>query len=350
MSDLIRILSIDGGGIRGIIPGQVLVHLEKRLQEKTNNPEARIVDFFDFFAGTSTGGILISILLCPDKNGRPLFTAEEAVSLYMKNGGAIFSTSSLKKFQSLMGMADEKYSASALEKTLKFYFNELKLSDLLKPCIITSYEIERRYAHFFTPHDAKNKPGYDFYLRDVARATSAAPTYFEAAKIKSTTGVSYSLIDGGVFANNPSLCAFCEAGEIFKTDKPVSIENMTLLSLGTGNVEKEYLYDKAKNWGAVGWIRPIIDIMMTGSSETVEYQVEQLFASLGSSDQYVRISPDLGNASSDLDNASIENLNALKEAGVYCAESNHERLEKLIDTILLKNTKTPTIKTPSVNA
>ena len=87
-----RILSIDGGGIRGIIPGQVLVALEKRLKGLSDDPTARIGDYFDLIAGTSTGGILTCLYLCPhpDQPTRPRFSAEEAVALYFERGAKIF--------------------------------------------------------------------------------------------------------------------------------------------------------------------------------------------------------------------------------------------------------------------
>src|SRR4051794_8458418 len=93
-----KILSIDGGGIRGIIPGQVLVALEKKLQEKTGK-ESRLADYFDFFAGTSTGGILTCICLCPSENDptKARFSAQEAVNLYIENGDDIFNVPFWKK-------------------------------------------------------------------------------------------------------------------------------------------------------------------------------------------------------------------------------------------------------------
>ena len=96
MAQLTRILSIDGGGIRGIIPGQVLVSVEKKLQNRTNNKNARIADYFDFLAGTSTGGILTCVYLCPDRNDKtiPRFTAQEALNLYLEHGQDIFHNKS----------------------------------------------------------------------------------------------------------------------------------------------------------------------------------------------------------------------------------------------------------------
>src|SRR3954471_2747681 len=105
-----RILSIDGGGIRGIIPGQVLVALEQKLQRLSGKPELRIADAFDLIAGTSTGGILTCLYLCPDeKTGKPKFTAAAAVDLYLQNGDNIFDVSVWKALGSVGGIADEKY-------------------------------------------------------------------------------------------------------------------------------------------------------------------------------------------------------------------------------------------------
>src|SRR3954464_3159764 len=187
MNKPFRILSIDGGGIRGILPGQLLVELEKKLQLISQNPQARIADYFDMIAGTSTGGILTCLYLYPDRKNpaRPLFTAEEAVNLYLENGGGIFKESSIR----MDGMRQEKYPVIAIETLLKKYFNDTRLSELLKPCLITSYNIYARATHFFTQHDAKENKAYDFYLYDVARGTSAAPTYFEPAGVTSLSGI-----------------------------------------------------------------------------------------------------------------------------------------------------------------
>ncbi len=332
---LTRILSIDGGGIRGIIPGQILVHLEKKLQELDNNPSAKLADYFDMIAGTSTGGILTCIYLTPGENKKPQFSAEEAVDLYMDRGDEIFDISVWQKIKSVGGLTDEKYSAKALENALEYYLKDLKLSQLLKPCLITSYDIKNRKSHFFTQHDA-NEDKYDYYVKDVARATSAAPTYFEAAKVVNLANAPLPLIDGGVFANNPTLCAYAEARNIkFGTgrNKPTA-KDMFILSLGTGNVDKPYYYQSAKDWGMVEWIKPIIDIMMSGVSETVDYQLKQIFKAVDKPEQYVRFEPSLGKANAEMDDASIENLHALKDAGESYAESHKQKIEEVANFLI----------------
>jgi len=331
-----RILSIDGGGIRGIIPGQILVILEDKLKVKTNNPDARVADFFDLIAGTSTGGILTCAYLMPalDNSGlevRPKYNASQVVDLYLNKGGDIFSVSRGHKIRTAGGILDEMYPAIQLEKALDEYFGDTKLSELLKPCLITSYDIKHRKGHFFTQHDAKRNKGWDYLVKEVARATSAAPTYFECSNVRSVSEVSYPLIDGGVFVNNPSLCAFAEVYREFKT----SPGKMVILSLGTGFSKKDYDYDEAKDWGMVEWVKPLIDIMMSGVSEVVDYQLRQIFDSGGIQNQYVRINTELpADVSPDMDDASEENLQALKELGTYTGQNFDKELDAIVDLIV----------------
>ena len=334
---LTRILSLDGGGIRGILPGQILVSLEEKLQKLDNNPNARIADYFDLIAGTSTGGILSCMYLAPGKNNRPRFSAAKAVDLYLDRGDEIFDISFLHRLRSGGGITDEKYSEKELEEALNDYIGDLKMSELLKPSLITSYDIKRRKGHFFRSHKAKKDESYDFLVKEAARATSAAPTYFEVARVKGMDKQLYPLIDGGVFVNNPTLCAYSEA-RTWKFDNhrnnPKAAE-MLILSIGTGGSDKSYEYKRAKDWGAVQWIVPIIDIMMSGVADTVDYQLRQIYDAVGAPDQYVRLSPELFTADSAMDNASAENLTKLKNDGEKNAKNFDKELtafaEKLID-------------------
>lgn len=338
MSKRINILSIDGGGIRGIIPAVILCAIEDGIRARKGD-SARLADHVQLVAGTSTGGIIGCGMLIPDASNpkRPRYTMGEVLDIYMQRGKEIFSRSARHKFRTLGGLADEKYEASGLEKALEEKFGNTPLSQLLRPCLITSYDIRYRKTVFFGSHktdEGRNK-GRDFLVRHVARATSAAPTYFEAANIPSMAGVHHALIDGGVFANNPSMCAYAEArgltlGGIVKP----TAKDMYLLSIGTGTVTKEYPYAKAKDFGMMEWVQPVIDIMMSGNSETVSYQLERLFAAGDNPSGYVRIEPELHNASSEMDLASPENLAALKEAGDKFVAENLDLIKRIIDTLL----------------
>lgn len=330
-----KILTIDGGGIRGIIPGQVLIALEEKLKVKSGRADARIGEYFDFVAGTSTGGILTCIYLCPaaDNPAKARFSAMEAVNIYLQNGGEIFSVPLWKKIKSLGGITDEKYDATALEKALHHYFGQIQLSQLIKPCQISAYNIEKRYAHFFAQHDARIKgASYDFYVKDVGRATSAAPTYFEVALIKALDNTAYPLIDGGVFANNPTLNAYAEIRNA--KSNPIA-RDMFIVSLGTGDVEKPYAYKDAKDWGAVHWVRPLIDIMMSGAAATTHYILTRMFDAVERREQYIRIQPDnLGGASSEIDDASPGNIAALVKLGAQTANNCDQELERIADILV----------------
>ncbi|PZX49113.1 patatin-like phospholipase family protein [Algoriphagus chordae] len=312
----VRILSIDGGGIRGILPGIIIDQLEKKFQKKKNNSNLRIADMFDFMAGTSTGGILTLCYLISDEAKRPKFKAEEAVSIYLDRGDEIFDVNISQKFKSGNGITDEKYDASELEEALQDNFGEVKLSELLKPCIISSYDIRNGKPHFFKQHMAKNEI-YDFKIKDVARATSAAPTYFETARIKNEIGTPYPLIDGGVFVNNPALVAYSEVRcmNFEGIEKFPTAKDMMIVSLGTGSFGKSYEYKKAKDWGAIGWIKPILEIMMSGNSTTVDYHLKQIYGTLNQTDStdYHRLEPVLKEANPEMDDASLENIIKLKE-------------------------------------
>lgn len=338
----VRILSIDGGGIRGIIPGVIVAEIENRIQERVG-PAARIGQYFDLMAGTSTGGILTCCYLTPGDDGvTPRFSAQQAVDLYLENGDEIFHRSLGQKIRSGAGLLDEKYSSKQLEKQLAKYFADTQLRDLLSPCVISSYDIERREARFFKSHDALAKPSKNFYVRDAARCTAAAPTYFEAAKVSPVDGGDpYALIDGGVFANNPALCAYAEARTINFTEKGKAdcpgANDMFLLSLSTSSVEKRYDHDDAKDWGPVGWIKPLIDIMMGGNSETVHYQLKQIWGTLEGSncEDYIRIDPPrLKSVNPDMDDASPENMEALVKTGKAYIADNGPQIDGIVDKLL----------------
>lgn len=339
----VRILSIDGGGIRGILPGALLTYVEKRIKEKTKDPKATIGQYFDFIAGTSTGGILACCYLIPNENGFYKFSAEEALNLYMDRGDEIFDVTLRQRLKSLGGVKDEKYDEAELVDALSDYFGNVKLSDLLKPNLVTAYDIRSRNAKFFTSHDA-TAPKHDFYVKDVARSTSAAPTYFEPARVKSLAGTPYPLIDGGVFANNPTLCAYAEARTIdFAStlnhkEKPKlpTAKDMIIVSLGTGGTEESYPYSEFKDAGMLKWIQPLIDIMMSGNAETVDYQVRQIFDTLSgkNKDDYYRIEPELITASPKMDKADMKNLQALKADGLACVDKRKKELDEIVDKLI----------------
>jgi patatin-like phospholipase/acyl hydrolase len=324
----VRILSLDGGGMRGIIPATVLEYVENKIIEITKNPNARLADYFDMVAGTSTGGILSGFYLTPSKTlfkEDPIskYKASEALDFYSKDGYKIFNES--KKFgwfglRQLFNAA--QYSPKELERILHREFRHLHLKELLKPCIITTYNLQSKNSFFFSSREPINKDRA-FYLKDVLRSTSAAPTYFPPAFIKNiSTQKEMINIDGGVFANNPAMCAYSEARATdFGDISFPGAKDILVLSIGTGGGQFDLPnVKKSSNWGILPWATSIPDIMMDGSIDTVDYQMKNIFDTLNQKDKfnYKRVDVPKGKRtySSDMADASPENVEALKKAGI----------------------------------
>jgi uncharacterized protein len=319
MAEVKKILSIDGGGIRGVIPARILAEIEKR----TNK---RISELFDLIAGTSTGGIIGLALTKPDRYGKAEYEARNLIELYERNGHLIFSRSLWKKFRSVGNLIDEKYPANHIEEILDDYFGDTKLKDSLTNVLITSYEIERRYPFFFKSHKAKNNELRDFLMKEAARATSAAPTYFEPYKIKTddpSVGY-YALIDGGVYANNPAMCAYVEAQTMFKED------NFLMLSIGTGDMIKRLPYSHAKNWGLIQWAQPILNVVFDGVSDTVDYQLAQLLGHNHKGQRrYYRFQGKLQKQNENMDKATDMNIRELLLLADDIIKENNVEIDEL---------------------
>lgn len=194
--DVITILSIDGGGIRGLIPAILLAEMEKTTGKK-------ICELFDFFAGTSTGGLLTLLLNKPEPA-----SASDLIELYAGDDGKkIFKKSFLTPLNYIF--KGPKYDKKGIDSVLAEKLTDKCLKDIQKPVLVSSYETECRNATFFNNYDQKYR---DLYLKDVARATSAAPTYFEPMNIPNKG----TFIDGGVAANNPAMCAYVEVLKLLK--------------------------------------------------------------------------------------------------------------------------------------
>lgn len=330
-----RILSIDGGGIRGIIPAMFLVALEEKLQEATNNSSVCLADYFDFFAGTSTGGILASLLLCPDDDTptKHKYTARDALNVYLEHGTEIFSTTPFRRFLSRFGLVSELYHEQNLNKVLLAYFGDHKLCELLKPCIITAYNIELRKNHLFRQQKAISHGAQrDFLLRDVCRATSAAPTYFAVAEIFSVAGTRYPLIDGGVFAHNPSLSALLE---VIKSFNSYRISDISILSLGTGISKVSYNYEDFKKKWAISIGPALVDIMGSSSAESTDYYLKQLFRSVNKSNNYIRVEPEnLSSADPAMDAATPRNIQKIIAIADRMISENENLINDIVTDLL----------------
>lgn len=319
---LFKILAIDGGGIRGIIPAILLTELERR----TGKP---ISQLFDLIAGTSTGGILALALTRPNAQGLPRFRAADLIELYEKEGPVIFPQSLLRKVVTLGHTLREKYTSKGVEMVLQQYFGGSRLKEALTTVLVTSYDIEQRSPWLFRSERAKLNPFYDFPMWQVARSTSAAPTYFEPEQIQMPDiNDQWALVDGGTFANNPSMCAYAEALHLH----PES--DVLMVSLGTGEYTTPLEYDKAKKWGLIGWARSVIDVVFDGVSKTTDYQLQQLLAASEGPRRYYRFQLTLARGTDQMDNTEPQNLESLKRQANAMVLKHDLDLEDLCKRLL----------------
>lgn len=320
----VRILAIDGGGIRGIIPALVLA----RLEQLTGRAVAAL---FDLIAGTSTGAILALGLAIPGADGKPRYAARQLAAMYEREGARIFSRSLWHRVAACNNLHRGKYGCAGMEGVLREYFGEARLGDALTDVLITSYEIEQRFPFFFKSRNARERADYDFPMREVARASSAAPTYFEPLKLSAAGAADhYTLIDGGVFANNPAACALVEA----RTTHPEA-SDCVVVSLGTGSLLRSLPYDSARNWGVVRWAKPLLDVVFDGVSSTVDYQMRQLLPEIaGRPSRYYRFQTTLDGGNHALDDASAENITALKGLAQGLLEKEKDQMEKLCEALV----------------
>jgi len=309
-----RILCLDGGGIRGVITARMLQEVEKQIRE---HHQQSLAEYFDMIAGTSTGSLLASAVSMG-------YTSQDLIGLYQDKGLEIFPYQSLAspsrwKLFFRYGLSAPKFSNDGLIKVLTelpMFQQDGKhvlLKEVGKPpgetqpksiLLILAYDAKYRNTTFFTNyHPASPKRWYDnLPLWKVCLASAAAPTFFPACDLTNTesgtveTGEtvsetwSFPHVDGGVAANNPSLCAIAQALMLGHR-----LEDIELLSIGTGQNKKPLGYDEIEGWGLVQWGLRIADVFMEGQAE-LQGEVCQRLLGGKSSNRYLRLQFDLNDS------------------------------------------------------
>ncbi|PIA40094.1 hypothetical protein AQUCO_02500071v1 [Aquilegia coerulea] len=344
MGKTITALSIDGGGVRGIIPGVLLAFLESKLQE-LDGKEVRIADYLDYIAGTSTGGLVATMLAAPDKNHRPLFKAKDITEFYLEHCPKIFPQRSGRFFGSIMGYVDvikgPKYDGVYLHNLVKELLGDTRIGETLTDVVIPTYDVKLGKSTVFSTSEAKDDVSMNALLSDICISTSAAPIYLPAHEFKTEDSHgnlrSFNLVDGGIAANNPTLLAVTH----IEKHEEIVPHKFLLISLGTGKEKGENTFTAAdaSKWGVLGWLRMLINALLRMSNEMAENPVISLFHALKSGKNYLRIQDDTltGNASS-VDIATKENLTnlvkigneLLKKPAVYYGKRNSTHLNEAI--------------------
>ena len=259
MAAKVRVLSIDGGGIRGIIPSRILREFEIR----SGLP---ITKLFDFGVGTSAGAIIIGSIAAVDESGNPIFSTSRMVEFYLDKSKSIFGVSYIRKILSVNGLLRPKISRVRLDHILRDNLQNKRISQCAFPIAITAYNIDECRPQIWSTLDARESHKNDHYLCDIIGASCSAPTYFSPKKIKMDDDIVHYFIDGGVFQNNPQVVPLLELSKI---DPHLKKEDMLMISIGTGTSLLPVSGEKLMKAGVLGWLKngAIVDVIMDGASD-----------------------------------------------------------------------------------
>ena len=303
------ILSLDGGGIRGAATARFLALVEAELAK--NERGVSLYDYVDLFAGTSTGSIIalgLSVSRLKMRHIDDMYNYENARSIFSENKG----------FLEVDGVNAPRYEASGKTSVLKSKLGKKTLGKITKGkhVIAVAYDVEKRAPVVFK---STNPDHHDLFAYDIADASSAAPTYFptKAMTVPAGSNVERWLIDGGVVANNPTMCAISEARQIW-TEVPM--DDISVLSVGTGSATRKINGPQSTKWGGIGWFTKghILDVL--ADERVVGYQAMSI---LGRG-KYIRVNAELGNQTGlqnppddAMDDISTTNIDKLRALGEY---------------------------------
>ena len=314
------ILSLDGGGIRGAATTQFLTHVENALQQ---NEGKSVRDCVDFYAGTSTGSIIALALATTDvpmSAINDLYNYENAKNIFSENEG----------WFEIDGINAPKYEAKGKTDVLEQNLGSARIGDVPdgKQVLAVTYGIERRKPEIIKSTD----PMFHHLMSyQVADASSAAPTYFPTKEMDiENNDEEFWLVDGGVTANNPTMCAIAEAKHTWPDQ---STEQLRVLSVGTGYRTRKINGPESRKWGALQWFTKghILDVLT--DERVVAYQA----MTITGRGNYIRVNcdmieqPGLPNPPNDaMDDISRKNINRLKKMGDFWFEKYGEAAVSLL--------------------
>lgn len=332
LNNNIKILSLNGGGVRGLFTISLLAKLETIIEERENRSNVKIGDYFDLITGTSIGGIL-ALGLASGKSAR------ELQKKFEDSATEIFPSTRFR-FKKIIMLFSPIYSSQPLYETVENMIGDkIKFNDLTRRVMITSLNLSTGRPKFFkTPHNPMFTIDGNLRLIDAAMATSAAPTYFQPHFCKD---LNHYFADGGLVANNPSFIGIREILIDMKSDFPnAQPSNVKILNIGTLS-ENYCISPKILNkkhtkgyFGLWGTGERLVLSTMTANQHLQRFMLIRELKTLGILNNYIEIDDTIPNeAASDitLDNASEHTLIALKGLGEKLGAEKYTECEELRD-------------------
>lgn len=332
--------------MRGLIPVLVAAEMERRSGR-------HLTTLFDLIVGTSTGGILALGLSAPGASGSPAFTAAQLVNFYTAQGATIFPgggrgatdsrilgsggsltermLNSAQRIGAPFGgnprfARNARYFPAGLERALNDAFGPTRLRDALVDVLVTAYDAKAASAVMFSRSEARASAATNISMVDAARATSAAPTFFPAVEIL-WNGRSCSFVDGGVWANNPSVVALTESLKITSA-RSLTGTSVLLVSLGTGQPPPRPQFDPHRPW-----LSTVTDMVALGTGTDDSHRVLERVLGPSGSGRYWRFQPigvDLGGA---MDDATPARIASLSSTAASFIETNSGSIDQLITAL-----------------
>ncbi|AEK74922.1 patatin [Rickettsia conorii subsp. heilongjiangensis] len=326
----ISLALFEGGGVKGNI------HLEKLkiMEQITGKP---ICEIFDFTGGTSVGGLISILLNLPNPNnpGKPLFSAEQAQELFEEMAHDIFPVGlTFRKLWSFNGLFSHKFSPEPLVKLLKEYCKDYTLKDLIGDVVVTGYDLNNKQNPLitFSTIDARQSEENNYYISDIIQGITAAPGYFPSHNFRNITNTkSHKIIDGGIYANDPTL----QTWKLLKENN-YHIDNALYLSL------KEEDNDDYQTVCCGGGMLELVKNNMPGKILEATQQADEKTAQSIFGNKLIEIATYIPEKHAEMSNSSTENLQALKEfakKSIYGSSTfrnapYNEKFKEAIDKII----------------
>lgn len=339
------ILSLDGGGIRGLMSTVVLARIEREIGRPLS-------ECFDLIAGTSSGSVIAGgLAIGPD--GRQLVKTERLAEFFAQDGPRIFTASQSSFVSKIRWLWGPVHDISRLRATIENRVGDVMLSDISNRILITAYDMRMGEPLLFQSWLAGGKGSrgaharsmgegvtelcptrtasdlLDFSLADAIVSSSAVPTFFAPVRIPRGADEHFALVDGFVYALNPVIPAYFAARRLYGAE-----HRFRILSIGTGKYEKRYTWRDLRKRGALKWLRPMLEAFPDGVSDASETYMDWMAEIAGI--EHIRVKtvfdqekyPDSPNP--EMDDASPENLGRLRTAGERMYDAHADRLAPLV--------------------
>ncbi len=332
-SKTFKILSIDGGGIKGLYSASILASLELKTGKS-------ITEHFDMICGTSTGG-LIAIGLA---NG---MSAKSLVDLYMTKGSLIFPTSNnrfVRSFQNSYKSLKQiffsnKHSVKPLKRILEDLFEDKTMNDATNLLCIPSFNLTNGQPKVFKKSGSQTELFVDSTIKlvDIALATSAAPSYYPIHEHNN-----FLYTDGGVWANNPSLCGLLEAIDYY-VGEGKEFDDFSILSISSITTPNGWVSTSNKSKSIIGWKEKMFQTALDGQSYFTDYFLLKIVPKINPKGKYFRIkSPELSKAQMNvitMDRADKKTLSTIQSLGNQVGNTYATKPEILAFFKSIKNYK-----------